>query len=331
MSKSVQAWAEEIRAGDPRALARAITAVESRAPESRELLRLLFPHSGRASIIGLTGAPGSGKSTLADQLAHEFRQQGRSVGIVAVDPSSPFSGGAILGDRIRMQRHHADRGIYIRSMATRGALGGLAAATAEVARLLDASGRDAVLIETVGVGQDEIDIARLADMTLVVLVPGMGDDVQSIKAGIMEIADIFVINKCDRDGAAELERSIRALQATATLSAPGDSTAAFLGGSGWVPPVIKTVASEGRGIVELATAIAEFQAHLQKTELGQRRRTENWRRRLVEMLRSELMQRLTRDYLSEESARQMASEIAAGRKDPYTVLEGILAKIGKRE
>jgi len=332
MSKSVQAWAEEIRAGEPRALARAITAVESRAPGSRALLRLLFPHSGRASIIGLTGAPGSGKSTLADQLAHEFRRQGRSVGIVAVDPSSPFSGGAILGDRIRMQRHHADRGIYIRSMATRGALGGLAAATAEVAMLLDASGREAVLIETVGVGQDEIDIARLADMTLVVLVPGMGDDVQSIKAGIMEIADIFVINKCDRDGAAELERSIRALQATATLSAsPGDSTAAFLGGSGWVPPVIKTVASEGRGIVELAAAIAEFQAHLQKTELGQRRRIENWRRRLVEMLRSELMQRLTRDYLSEESARQMASEIAAGRKDPYTVLEGILAKIGNRD
>jgi len=330
MSKSVQIWVEEIRSGDPRALARAITAVENRAPEARELLLRLFPHSGRASIIGLTGAPGSGKSTLADQLAREFRRQGRSVGIIAVDPSSPFSGGAILGDRIRMQRHHADRGIYIRSMATRGTLGGLAAATAEVAMLLDAGGRDAVLIETVGVGQDEIDIARLADMTLVVLVPGMGDDVQSIKAGIMEIADIFVINKSDRDGAAELERSIRAMQVTAPPASMADS-AAFPGSSGWVPPVIKTVASEGQGIAELAAAIAEFQAHLRKTELGRRRRIENWRRRLVEMLRSELMDKLKRDYLSDESARQMAAEIAEGRKDPYSLIAEILAKIGSRD
>ena len=328
MNKSVEDWAEEICAGNPRALARAITAVESRAPQSRDLLRQLFPHSGRASIIGLTGAPGSGKSTLADQLAREFRRQGRSVGIVAVDPSSPFSGGAILGDRIRMQRHHADRGIYIRSMATRGALGGLAAATAEVAMLLDASGRDAVLIETVGVGQDEVDIARLADLTLVVLVPGMGDDVQSIKAGIMEIADIFVINKSDRDGAAELERNIRVLQSTAAPGAtPGGSAEALWGSPGWVPPIIKTVASEGQGIAELAAAIAEFQAHLEKTDLGQRRRIENWRRRVVEMVRSELMHRLTRDYLSDESARRLATEIAAGRRDQYSAIEEILAKV----
>jgi len=319
MSMPIEEWVKEIRAGNARALARAITAVENRAPESRQLLRQLFPHSGRASIIGLTGAPGSGKSTLADQLAREFRKLGRSVGIVAVDPTSPFSGGAILGDRIRMQRHHADRGIYIRSMATRGALGGLAAATAEVAMVLDASGREVVLIETVGVGQDEIDIVRLADITLVVLVPGMGDDVQSIKAGIMEIADIFVINKSERDGAAQLERGIRTLLATGRPGADEKP---------WMPPIIKTVASEGKGIAELAQAIADFQQHLQKTGLGARRRVENWRRRLLEMLRSELMHRLARESLSDEAARRLAAEIAAGRKDPYSAVEDILAGIG---
>jgi LAO/AO transport system kinase len=316
MSISTESWAEEIRAGNVRALARAITAVENRTPEARELLRRLFPHSGRASIIGLTGAPGSGKSTLADQLAREFRRQGRSVGIIAVDPTSPFSGGAILGDRIRMQRQQADGGIYIRSMATRGALGGLAVATAEVALLLDASGREVVLIETVGVGQDEVDIARLADMTLVVLVPGMGDDVQSIKAGIMEIADIFIINKSDRDGVAELERGIRALQATATPAA-----------GAWVAPIVKTVASEGRGTAELAQAIAAFQAHLDTTALGERRRIENWRRRLLEMLRVEILQRLKDDHLSDEASHRWAVEIAAGRQDPYSIMEEILAKL----
>jgi LAO/AO transport system kinase len=321
MSMPIQRWVEEVRAGNARALARAITAVENRAPESRALLRQLFPHSGRASIIGLTGAPGSGKSTLADQLARAFRQLGRSVGIVAVDPTSPFSGGAILGDRIRMQRHHADGGIYIRSMATRGALGGLAAATAEVAMLLDAGGHQVVLIETVGVGQDEVDIVRLADMTLVVLVPGMGDDVQALKAGIMEIADVFVINKSDRDGAAQLEREIRTLL---TMGKPGtDATP-------WTPPIIKTVASEGKGIAELAQAIAGFQEHLQKTGLGVRRRVENWRRRLIEMLRSELMHRLAREYLSDEATRRLAAEIAAGQKDPYSAVEEMLAQIGIR-
>ena len=215
MSEAIASWVERIRAGNPRALARAITAVEERTPEARELLRALFPYSGRARIVGLTGSPGSGKSTLADQLAREYRQRQQSVGIIAIDPTSPFTGGAILGDRIRMQRHHADPGIYIRSMATRGSLGGLAASTADVATVLDASGRDVVLIETVGVGQDEIEIVRLADVTLVILVPGMGDDVQSIKAGIMEIADIFVINKNDRGGAERIEQEIRVLQSTA--------------------------------------------------------------------------------------------------------------------
>ncbi len=206
-----------IRAGEVRALSRAISSVEDHTPESIGLLKALFPYTGNAMLLGLTGSPGAGKSTLVDQVARVYRKQGKTIGIVAVDPTSPFSGGAILGDRIRMSSHHADSGIFIRSMATRGSLGGLASTTADVATVLDASGRDIVMIETVGVGQDEVDIVRLADVTIVVLVPGMGDDVQTIKAGIMEIADIFVINKADRDGAERVEREIRAMQS------PGDA------------------------------------------------------------------------------------------------------------
>src|SRR3954464_14772106 len=204
-----------VRSGDTRSLARAISSIENRSPGWSDLLKALFPYTGKARILGMTGAPGAGKSTLVDQLAKLYRKQNRTVGIVAVDPTSPYTGGAILGDRIRMQDHFADAGIYIRSMATRGSLGGLARTTADVATVLDSSGRDAVMIETVGVGQDEVDIVRLADITLVILVPGMGDDVQSIKAGIMEIADIFVINKADRDGADRVEREIRAMQSLA--------------------------------------------------------------------------------------------------------------------
>src|SRR6202007_2039618 len=183
------------RAGAPRTLARAISTVENRAPGWSDLLRALFPHTGRARILGLTGAPGAGKSTLVDHLARHYRKSAQTVGIIAVDPTSPYTGGAILGDRIRMQGHYSDPGIYIRSMATRGSLGGLARTTADVATVLDAAGRDLIMIETVGVGQDEVDIVRLADITILILVPGMSDDVQTIKAGIMEIADLFVINK----------------------------------------------------------------------------------------------------------------------------------------
>ena len=201
LNSDIQSWIAPLRSGDVRTLARAISTVENRAPGWSDLLKALFPHSGRARVIGMTGAPGAGKSTLVDQLARSYRKQNQTVGIVAVDPTSPYTGGAILGDRIRMQEHFADPGIYIRSMATRGSLGGLARTTADVTTVLDASGRDVILIETVGVGQDEVDIVRLADITVVILVPGMGDDVQTIKAGIMEIADIFVINKSDREGA----------------------------------------------------------------------------------------------------------------------------------
>lgn len=264
--------------------------------------------------IGLTGAPGAGKSTLVDQLARVYRKEEKKVGIIAVDPTSPYSGGAILGDRIRMQQHFSDPGIYIRSMATRGSLGGLASTTADVAMVLDASGRDVVMIETVGVGQDEVDIVRVADVTVVILVPGMGDDVQSIKAGIMEIADIFVINKSDHEGAERVEREIRTMQSLAVRS------------DKWTPPIIKTVATEGAGIEELAGAIREYQQYMQKNDLLSRRRTRNWETRLVEMLRDRLLEK-ARDSISDSRLSQFAAEIAEHKRDPYSVIEEIAGKV----
>jgi len=271
----------------------------------------LFPHTGRARVIGLTGSPGAGKSTLVDQLAREYRKQDKTVGIIAVDPTSPYTGGAILGDRIRMGSHYADPGIYIRSMATRGSLGGLARTTADVTSVLDASGRDVILIETVGVGQDEIDIVRLAEVTVVILVPGMGDDVQTIKAGIMEIADVFAINKSDRDGAERVEREIRAMQ---SLSVRKDE---------WVPPVVKTVANDGTGVPELASAIANYQEFLAKSDVGRQKRLQNWQERLVEMLRDSLLERVMKEQDGRLS--QYAEEIAEHKRDPYSLVEEIVS------
>ncbi len=305
-----------MRAGDVRALARAISIVENRDPGWSELLKTLFPHTGHARVIGLTGAPGAGKSTLVDQLARHYRKDNRTVGIIAVDPTSPYTGGAILGDRIRMQEHFADPGIYIRSMATRGSLGGLARTTADVATVLDASGRDLVLIETVGVGQDEVDIVRLADITVVILVPGMGDDVQTIKAGIMEIADIFVINKSDREGAERVEREIRALQSLAIRS------------DQWTPPIVKTVASEGTGIGELAGAISGYETYLKKENLVLKHNIQNWQERLVEMLRDSLLD-LAREQVGGDNLSRYAAEIAEHKRDPYTLVEEIVGKLGK--
>jgi LAO/AO transport system kinase len=305
-----------LRSGDPRALARAISTVENRSSDAADLLKALFPHSGKARILGMTGPPGAGKSTLVDQLAKHYRREGKTLGIIAVDPTSPYTGGAILGDRIRMQDHHSDPGIYIRSMATRGSLGGLARTTADVATVLDASGKDLILIETVGVGQDEVDIVRLADITVVILVPGMGDDVQTIKAGIMEIADIFVINKSDRDGAENVEREIRAMQ---TLAARKD---------GWTPPIVKTVASEGKGVEELAAAIAGYEAYLQKENLVQKHNVENWQGRLVEMLRDAMLER-ARHELGNGRVEQYAAEVAEHKRDPYTLVEEIVRKVGQ--
>jgi LAO/AO transport system kinase len=313
----IQGWVERVRSGDVRAVARAISAIEDNTAEAQQLLQALFPHSGRAHVIGVTGSPGAGKSTLVDHLAREYRNQQKTVGIVAVDPTSPYTGGAILGDRIRMQAHHADTGIYIRSMATRGFLGGLARTTADETTALDASGKDIVIVETVGVGQDEIDIVRLADVTIVILVPGMGDDVQSIKAGIMEIADIFVINKSDRDGADRVEKEIRAMQSLAMRH------------DNWTPPIVRTVASEGKGVAELAAAIAQFEQFLDKHGLRLQKKVANWRERLVEMLRESLLQRVMREQLNDDRLSELASAVAEQHKDPYTLVDQIIAKFGK--
>jgi LAO/AO transport system kinase len=316
LKADLQSWIERLRSGDPRALARAISTVENRGPESADLLKALFPHSGKARILGMTGAPGAGKSTLVDQLAKCYRREGKTLGIIAVDPTSPYTGGAILGDRIRMQDHHADPGIYIRSMATRGSLGGLARTTADVATVLDASGRDLILIETVGVGQDEVDIVRLADITVVILVPGMGDDVQTIKAGIMEIADIFVINKSDREGAERVEREVRAMQSLAMRT------------DHWSPPIVKTVASEGKGIEELAATIASYETYLKKENLVLKRNIQNWQERLVEMLRDAMLER-ARAQLGDGRAERYAAEVAQHQRDPYTLVEEIVRKAGQ--
>jgi LAO/AO transport system kinase len=293
--------APKILAGDLRALARAATAIENRTPASEALLKELFPHTGRVTLIGITGAPGAGKSTLTDRLVHELRHEGQTVGVIAVDPTSPYSGGAILGDRIRMLSHHADSEVFIRSMATRGHLGGLAAATTDLALLLDAAGKNVVLIETVGVGQDEVEIAKLADVAVVVLVPGMGDDVQAIKAGIMEIADVFVVNKSDQPGADRLEREILALQSLSTRP------------DGWTPPIVRTVATEGVGSAETLAAVRSFLARAG----GERRAVDHWSLRLREMLRERLA-----GQFANIDFRAAAEQVAARQCDPYTIIDG---------
>ncbi len=297
---SIREWADQIRGGNLRALARAATTIENRQARADELLKELFPYSGKAAIIGITGAPGAGKSTLVDQLAARFRGEGKLIGIIAVDPTSPYTGGAVLGDRIRMQSHHADPGVFIRSMATRGWLGGVARATSDLALLLDAAGRDAVLIETVGVGQDEVEIARLADVTVVVLVPNMGDDVQAIKAGIMEIADVFVINKSDQPGADRLEREIKGMQSLSTRK------------DGWTPPIVWTVASENEGIDKLLVAIRSYQDRGRREDWA----VENWKLRLREMLGERLL-----ESFEDGEFDDAAHQVAARSVDPYTVVE----------
>ncbi len=312
MTTVVNDWAAKVRGGDVRAISRAITAIENHSVEAEDLLRELFPHTGAAYLTGVTGAPGTGKSTLVDRLAAYHRKRGDRVGVVAVDPTSPYSGGAILGDRIRMQGHASDTGIFIRSMATRGFLGGLARSTAEVALLLDAAGKQQVLIETVGVGQDEIDIVRLADCVLVVLVPGLGDDIQNMKAGLMEIGDIFVLNKADREGADRLEEQLHAML---SLVMPRD---------GWHPPVIRTVATENRGVEELALTVEKFRKHFESSGQRQQKHVEHWQNRLIEMLESRLLEKVLGGREGEARLRALAVEVAERKKDPFTAVSEIL-------
>ncbi|HVB33046.1 MAG TPA: methylmalonyl Co-A mutase-associated GTPase MeaB [Patescibacteria group bacterium] len=314
MLATVNSWAEQIRAGDIRAISKAITAIEDERPEAERLVRELFPHTGGGVIIGVTGAPGTGKSTLVDRLAARYRRSGQTVGIIAVDPTSPFSGGAVLGDRVRMQGHASDADIFIRSMATRGSLGGLAEATADAALVLDAAGKQVILIETVGVGQAEVDIVRLADCTLVVLVPGMGDDVQNLKAGVMEIADIFVLNKADHPAADRFERQLLAMLEIVPER------------DGWRPPLVRTIATEDKGTGELAGMIERFGSN---AELAggrrSRRRIEHWEYRLLGLLRKRLMSRVSR-HLEPGQIEAMAVAVAGREKDPFTAIDELLEK-----
>jgi LAO/AO transport system kinase len=307
---------ERLLAGDERALARAITLVESGTPRGKDLLRRVRregPLVTSVRVIGVTGAPGSGKSTLVDRLVEASRRRGRRVGVVAVDPSSPFTGGAILGDRVRMTRWHADPGVFIRSMAARGHLGGLAAATLQVVALLDAHGFDDVIIETVGVGQGEVEIVGVADCTLVVLTPGQGDGVQAVKAGVMEIADVFVVNKADHDGAARLVRDVRTML---DLAAPGPGAV--------LPPIVETVASEGRGVDELVLAIDAHLARLEADDgLAAKRRGRA--RHEVAALVSGALARLVRALPDDEM-----DAVAAGRSTPETAAERLIDRLAGR-
>ncbi len=300
--------------GDPRALARAISLVEDEDPAGVEVIQQIFPSTGRAYLIGVTGPPGAGKSTLVDRMTSQLRGKRLTVGIVAVDPSSPFTGGALLGDRVRMQAHATDAGVFIRSMATRGYLGGLARTTSDVALMLDAAGKDVVIIETVGVGQDEVDIVRAADVCIVTLVPGSGDDVQALKAGIMEIADVFVVNKIDREGA---DRAVAAIEAMLSLHSfrPGE----------WRPPIIKTQATTGIGVPALIEAIEQFRGH--PGGLSASRRRIRSRTRLMEILTQIFLRHVEETTLDQTELDRTVDRIARREIDPYSAARDLLNRV----
>ena len=310
---TTRSLSERLLAGDPRAVARAISLIEDEDPAGAELIRRIFAGTGQAYIIGVTGPPGAGKSTLVDRLIAQIRKTGQTVGVVAVDPTSPFSGGAILGDRVRMQAHAGDAGVFIRSMATRGHLGGLARSTGEVAVVLDAAGKDIVLIETVGVGQDEVDIVRTADVSIVTIVPGTGDEVQALKAGIMEIADIFVVNKADREGA---DRTVTSIEAMLSLHN-------FAAGE-WRPPIVKTEATTGRGVAELLETIERFKAHTAGSQGSRRRARAEWR--LRELLGHRFLTHLERHVLQAGEFDRILDRIAARDTDPYSAVDEIFKR-----
>lgn len=302
---------QKIFAGEPRAVARAITAVENGAEGSAGLMKAIFPKTGNALIIGITGSPGAGKSSLVDKLALHYKERGKRIGIICVDPSSPFSGGAILGDRIRMATLGLDKNVFIRSMATRGNLGGLARATVDAVAILDAAGFDMIIVETVGVGQDEVEVVKTADVSVVVLVPGMGDDIQAIKAGIMEIGDVFVINKADREGVLRTQKELESLLSLAHRP------------DFWMPPIVRTIAPENKGIEDLAAAIESYYEFQEKSENIERKKAiARWR--LLELLQERLLADVLSRNGTNEKLDRLTLEIAEKKTNPYSAVEDIL-------
>lgn len=305
---------EQVLEGQPRAVARAITRIENQTDEAADIMKAVFPRTGEATVIGITGSPGAGKSSLVDKLALHYKNGGEKVGIICIDPSSPFSGGAILGDRIRMSALGTDKNIFIRSMATRGNLGGLSRATVDAVAILDAAGFSKIIVETVGVGQDEVEIVKTADVSVVVLVPGMGDDIQAIKAGIMEIGDVFVINKADREGVLRTQKELEALL---SLAHRPDM---------WNPPIVKTIATESHGIEDLATAVESFRDFQQQADSGRERRQSIARWRLLELLQEKLLFDLLKRDGARDALDRMAAEVADKERDPYSAIENVLAQ-----